>query len=172
MAELIHALGINWKLLIAQIVNFAILAFVLQRFVYAPIVKLLAERKKRIEDAEKNVIEIQKKLEGIKLLEEKTLSEARSRSGIMLKEAEKTALKLRGELVENAQREALKIIADGKKKLAEEEKSAALSLKRELGSLISLSIEKTVGDVLTKEAQKDLEEAAFKKALSFEGSHK
>jgi F-type H+-transporting ATPase subunit b len=56
MEEILHAFGINGKLIIIQIVNFAILAGVLTYFLYTPVLKLLSEReakiKKGVEDAE------------------------------------------------------------------------------------------------------------------------
>lgn len=56
MEEILHAFGIDWRLIIIQIVNFGILVGVLWYFLYTPILNLLSERetkiKKGIEDAE------------------------------------------------------------------------------------------------------------------------
>jgi F-type H+-transporting ATPase subunit b len=56
MEEILHAFGIDGKLIVIQIVNFAILAGVLTYFLYTPVLKLLSEReakiKKGVEDAE------------------------------------------------------------------------------------------------------------------------
>ncbi|HEX4799285.1 MAG TPA: F0F1 ATP synthase subunit B [Candidatus Paceibacterota bacterium] len=55
MEEILHAFGINGKLIVIQIINFAILASVLTYFLYNPILKILSEReakiKKGLEDA-------------------------------------------------------------------------------------------------------------------------
>mgnify|MGYP001588456271 CR=1 FL=1 len=47
--ELISKLGIDWKLLVAQIVNFFILLFVLYKFAYKPVLEMLEKRSKTIE---------------------------------------------------------------------------------------------------------------------------
>ena len=47
--ELLSNLGINGKLLLAQIVNFFILLYILKRFAYKPILKVLDDRKEKIE---------------------------------------------------------------------------------------------------------------------------
>jgi F-type H+-transporting ATPase subunit b len=48
MEEIIHAFGIDQRLIIIQIVNFAILAGALGYFLYTPILKLLREREEKI----------------------------------------------------------------------------------------------------------------------------
>lgn len=48
MQELIEQFGINWKLLIAQIINFGILFIVLKKFAYKPILDMLKERQEKI----------------------------------------------------------------------------------------------------------------------------
>jgi F-type H+-transporting ATPase subunit b len=56
MEEILHAFGIDGRLIVIQIINFAILAGALWYFLYTPVLRLLAEReakvKKGIEDAE------------------------------------------------------------------------------------------------------------------------
>ena len=49
--ELLTKLGVDWKLLIAQIVNFTILVSVLTYFVYRPLLDLLDARRERIRKA-------------------------------------------------------------------------------------------------------------------------
>ena len=49
MSELFSKLGIDWKLLIAQIINFLVLLFVLYKFAYRPILSMLEKRTKKIE---------------------------------------------------------------------------------------------------------------------------
>jgi F0F1-type ATP synthase membrane subunit b/b' len=45
-----EGLTIDWKILIGQLVNFAILFFVLKAFVYAPFLSLMKKRREQIED--------------------------------------------------------------------------------------------------------------------------
>ena len=60
--EIIRNFGIQPVLLLAQIVNFLIILYLLQKFFYKPIVKLLEQRKKRIEESLKNADLIEEKL--------------------------------------------------------------------------------------------------------------
>lgn len=56
MDALLEAFGIDWKLLIVQLVNFGILILALWQFLYKPVLKMLEERKalvaKGVADAE------------------------------------------------------------------------------------------------------------------------
>jgi F-type H+-transporting ATPase subunit b len=49
MSELISTFGINWKIMVIQIVNFGILLFALKHFVYGPVLHMLEKRRAAIE---------------------------------------------------------------------------------------------------------------------------
>jgi F-type H+-transporting ATPase subunit b len=49
MSELIATFGINWKIMVIQIVNFGVLLFALKHFVYGPVMDMLEKRRKAIE---------------------------------------------------------------------------------------------------------------------------
>ena len=49
MQQLLDQLGINWSLLLSQAVNFALLLIVLRVFAYRPLLKLLHDRREKIE---------------------------------------------------------------------------------------------------------------------------
>ena len=72
-----ESLGIDLKLIIIQIINFGLLLFLLTKFLYKPILRLLDERKKKIEESLANAQKIAE--EKVKLEEEKTkeITEAR-----------------------------------------------------------------------------------------------
>jgi|CXWL01.1.fsa_nt_gi F-type H+-transporting ATPase subunit b len=57
-----ESLGLDWKLLIAQVINFGLLFFVLKKVLYKPLIKSIDDRNKKISDALKNSQEIEKKL--------------------------------------------------------------------------------------------------------------
>src|SRR3989344_237183 len=99
MSELLHSLGIEWPILIAQLVNFAILLFILERFVYRPIIKLLDKRREDIATSAKRDEEIRAKLGEMDIARERVLTEARAQSQKILDEAKEDAERLRGEMI-------------------------------------------------------------------------
>ncbi len=50
MQQLVQQLGIDWRLLLSQAVNFALLLIVLRLYVYKPLLKIMHDRKLRIEE--------------------------------------------------------------------------------------------------------------------------
>src|SRR3990167_6839778 len=61
--DIFENFGIQPTLLFAQIVNFVIILYLLKRFFYKPILKVLDERKKKIEESLRNADLIETKLQ-------------------------------------------------------------------------------------------------------------
>lgn len=133
-----ESLGLDWKLLLAQMVNFGLLFFVLKKVLFKPLIKVIDDRNKKISGAVKNSQQIEEKLKDIE--EEKTK---------LLEKAKAEAKKEKEELVKVAQVEKEKIIEDAK-----------LSAKREVDKGLS-SIEQA-----KKDAVKDISDAYLKKLES------
>ena len=68
--DILSQFGVKPILLAAQVVNFLILLFILKKFLYGPILKVLSERRKKIEDSLKNVEEIEKRYNEMKEIRE------------------------------------------------------------------------------------------------------
>src|SRR5215472_3435483 len=60
--ETAEMFGWNWKLFLSQVISFCIVAFLLQRFAYKPILALLEERRRKIEEGQLNAEKIKKEL--------------------------------------------------------------------------------------------------------------
>src|SRR3989338_792281 len=106
MQELFSNLGIDWKILLAQIINFAILLFILQKFAYKPIVKMLNSRREEIEKADKHASEIDARIKNIEETKEAALAEARKESTKMIKKAETNAVEAAEKIMADAKAEA------------------------------------------------------------------
>lgn len=117
MEEFTKQFGIDWRLLLSQAVNFTIVLFVLQKFVYKPVARMLAERKQRIEEgiakaseadlrlldaqvvlkqkrreAEEHALALMHKAEGeAKIREAFMLEAARKKEADLMKEAHRAA---------------------------------------------------------------------------------
>lgn len=96
-------LGLDWKVLVAQLVNFGILLVILKRFLYKPLVKAIDERNKKISTALDDSKRIEEKLQNIEKKETELLELAREK-----------AKKEREEIIEMANKEREKMIEDAK----------------------------------------------------------
>lgn len=158
--EILESLGIDWKMLLAQAVNFGILVFVLAKFVLKPLMKSVDQRQAEIKESERNAEKISQQLEEARIAQDSILKEARNKSETILKDAEKSAAALRKGIVEDAKTEAARVVAAGEKKLEEDKRKFFTSMKNDLAEIVALSVEKTVGRYVTPEMEAKLSKEA------------
>ncbi|MDB5204450.1 MAG: F-type H+-transporting ATPase subunit b [Candidatus Taylorbacteria bacterium] len=168
MESFIHSFGIEWKLLIAQIINFGILAFVLFKLVYKPLLKVLDDRTAMVKDAEEKSSSIEAKLQEIKELEEKVLAEARANGAKLLKDAEISAKELRNKLEIDAHNHAEKIVKEAEARLMADQSKRDAEIRKEIVSVVATAIEATVGKYLDSGAKQKLNDEATKETLKVE----
>jgi F0F1-type ATP synthase membrane subunit b/b' len=91
MSELFGQLGINWRLLVTQGVNFFALLAILTFFAYRPLLRLLDERRKKIELGLQGAEEAQRRLDEIERLKSERLAKADRQALAAITQAEKEA---------------------------------------------------------------------------------
>jgi F-type H+-transporting ATPase subunit b len=168
MESLLHSFGIEWKLLIAQAINFGILVFVLWKLVYKPILRVLDDRSEMAKEAEAKSSSIESKLDEIKALEESTLAEARKRGAEIIKQTESSAQALKVKLEKDATEAASKVIREAESKMKSEQDKIHAELKSEMKEIVASAIESTVGKYLNADAKHKLADEAAKEALKVE----
>lgn len=161
MTELLHSLGIEWPILIAQIVNFAILLAILGKFVYKPVLKMLDERKEGVAKALEREEKAAAKLAAADVEREKILVAARAESQSIIDEAKKDGEGMKAKLIATAREEIAKMKADAEKRLKDERARLVTEVKGEIGGLIVDTIEKAFSDVLDARTQGRMVEQAL-----------
>ena len=109
-------LGIQPISLLLQSINFLLLLLILKKFLYKPILKVLADRKKKIEEGLSYSDKMKSEFEKSEKKRDEILVRARSDGKTIIEEAKRAAKKREEELLEKAQREAQEIIAKGSTK--------------------------------------------------------
>lgn len=154
--EILNQFGINPILLLAQVVNFLVLLFILKKFLYKPILKVLGERKQKIEDSLKNAEEIEKRLLETQQESEKVLAKTSAQAQKLMDDTKKELELFREEMRQNAKQEAERIIKEGQ----ESAQAEALRMKQEIMSkmaeIVAVGMEKITGKILNKKEQKDI----------------
>ncbi len=142
--EILAKLGIDWKLLIAQAVNFLILLWVLKRYAYKPILKALEARTQKIEQGLKDAEASQTKLQGVIEEEKKILSAAREEARSILVEAESNAKKRDAMMLDETKQKIDRMIAEADTHLAENQAKLLREAKAELASVVLLATERVL----------------------------
>lgn len=144
MSELIHQLGLDWKLLIAQGVNFLILLTALTFLVYKPLIKVVEERRKKIEFGLAGADEAERRLQEIEKIKEEKVAEADKNAIKIISDAEKRGGKRLEEILKNAEVKAEEVIAEAAR-VAEHKKTEELNrLTEKANGLIKEAIIKMV----------------------------
>lgn len=162
MSELIKHFGIDWKLLLAQAVNFFILFFLLKRFAYGPILKMLRKRREDIEKGIKFSKEAEEKMEQIEELKENTLKTANTQALTIVNKAEETGKVRKDEIIREANKKVETIVADAKKIIEEEKSKMGDEVYKNAQTLIELGLQKVIGKIPSAERDKKLIEEALK----------
>lgn len=156
MQTFIEKFGIDWKMMLAQLINFGIVFFILRAFAYKPILKLLDNRRKKIEDglafAEKSKSELAN-IENLKIEEAK---KAHLQSIEVIKGAEVSAGKVRDEIVAGGEVEKQKLIATGKALLNEQKARMEKGVYEQAVSLVEAALGKVLAKKEFKAEEKEL----------------
>jgi F-type H+-transporting ATPase subunit b len=145
METFVEKFGINWKLLIAQLINFAVIFLILRAFVYKPVLNLLDKRRKKIEDGLAFAEKAKTELSSIETLKADEMQKAQKKGMEMVKEAEGTATKVRDEIVKSGESEKEKIMATGKALIAEHKMRMEKGVYEQAVTLVEMSLSKVLG---------------------------
>ncbi len=165
-------LGIEPTLLAAQVVNFLVILFVLQKLLYKPILGMIEKRKKEIAEGLELTQKMREADEQLKIKQDKALAKAREDALEILEDAKKQAKDVEKELVAEAQTQAASIIERAKEEAEEIKKAAEASIRREAVDLAVVMAKRLLGDVMGAKEQhalidrrvKDLEAWAAKES--------
>lgn len=159
--EVLAKLGIDWKLLTAQAVNFLILLWVLKRYAYKPILKALEARTKKIEQGLKDAEASQTKLQGVIEEEKKILAAAREEARSILVEAEGNAKKRDAMMLDETKEKIDRMIAEADTHLADQQAKLLREAKEELAGAVLLATER----ILQNKVDAEVDAEVIKKSL-------
>lgn len=128
--ELFDTLGIDWGMLIAQLINYGVLLVALSVLLYKPILRMLDERRERISKSMEDSKRIQEQLRDIEKQRAASMKELDTKASALLADAKKQADASRAELVAAAQKEVEGMLERGRKQLEDEKRSMLGSLEK------------------------------------------
>ena len=142
MNELLTVFGVNWKLLLAQGINFALLLAILSYFLYKPVLRMIDERREKIaegvrtaERAARSLAEAQKKGDGI-------VGDASREAEALVKTARARAEEKGAEIVKSAEARAEGVLTDAATRAEEAKRQAIKESEKEITRAAMLAAEK------------------------------
>ncbi len=158
--------GFNVWMFLSQVISFAIVAFLLRRFAYKPILAVLEERRQRIAEGLLNAEKIKQQLAEAEQRYGEILSNANAAAQKMIEEARESASHVAERKQQEAVAAAEQILAKAREASAIEHERTMTQLKRELGRLVVDTTAKVTGKVLDANDQRRLQDEATRQLAS------
>jgi len=144
MQQLLDQLGINWQLLLSQAVNFVLLLIVLRIFVYKPLLKLLHDRRDKIEAGLVKAEEAERRLLEVDHIGIAKIKHAEAEAMGILKKTETDAKTLEAKLLAEVKRKEEDAVKSTATRLRSQEEESRRAMEKEAAALVRLAITKTV----------------------------
>jgi F-type H+-transporting ATPase subunit b len=154
--------GVDWPHLIAQIISFCIVCIILQRFAYKPVLNMLAQRRRQIDQSLADSEKIKADLARTGLERQQILAKANTQASQLIEEAHAAAARVEQIEMQKAIREAEQIVVKAREAAGQERAHMLYELKREVGRLVVQTTAMVAGKVLTDDDQRRLAEATDK----------
>lgn len=138
-------LGINWPLLVAQIVNVVLLVWILRTLIFTPVLNMLNERTKRIQDGLGDSDKIKDQLASIKRDYDAEIVKARHEAAGIVSLAQDRARAQEQEIIAQARVEAERIKNDAREQSMREREQMVSDLKDQIAGLVTTTATKVLG---------------------------
>ena len=151
LLEILGKVGFDWQVALANFVNFLIVFFILKKYAFGPIKKVILDRQEKIkqgiEDAEKAKNELLK----AEFEKEEVLKDARTQANMLVSEINKNKNEIIAEAKDKAENEAALVKTKSIEEISKMKSDFDQEIKEKGTDLILSGIEKLLNENLTKE---------------------
>lgn len=144
MSEMLTAFGIDWRLLVVNMVNFGLLVAGLWYFLYGPVMRMLEERRQRIADGLQDAQAAAEERAAIELSRASALAAAGQEADAIVGAARAAAGDKQREMIAAAQNTAAAVLKEAELQAEEAKTRAVAESKEEVAKLIVLGMERAL----------------------------
>jgi F-type H+-transporting ATPase subunit b len=162
LEQIARTFGVDWQHLIAQIISFSIVCFVLYRFAYRPVLAILEKRRQQIAEGLSNAENIKAELARTEARRQEKMAEVNAQATKMIEEARAAAKRVQETETQKAMAAAEQIMIKAREAAERDHDRMLAELKREVGRLVVQTTATVTGKILTPEDQQRLAEEAAK----------
>jgi F-type H+-transporting ATPase subunit b len=159
-----ESLGIDWHILLAQLINFGILFGILFVLLYKPVRRMLDERSARIRESMEQAEQVKEQLARTDEQVRTQMEAARREGQGILAQAAQMGERLKEEARGEAKREAETIVNRARAEIERERDEAIEDLRNQFVDLAIAAAEKVVSETLDKEKHRRLIEEVLEQA--------
>lgn len=155
---MLESLGINWKLLVFQIINFLLLFFILKKVLYKPVLNFLETRRKKIEEGLAKAEKFEEEWQKIKDAQKEEMLKTEKEAALIVEKARLYAENKGREILVLAQQKSDQITEDAKKDIMREKEKILEEVKKEAAGYIIFATEKILGRAIKDKDEKAMVE--------------
>lgn len=134
--DILTGLGIDWTILIVQLIAFLILTGVLAKYVYPVFMRIIDERQEKLDDAGKAAEQAEKKAEQAEAKIADSLKQARSEAAEIVATAKDEATQMIEKAENQAKSRSERIVAEAREDIEKDVLAARKALKSETAGLV------------------------------------
>lgn len=154
--QIFKEFGVNPILMVAQIVNFLIIIFVLKKFLYKPLLDMIKKRQEEIESGLDNSEKARLSLEKALRDEKDIVQKAQARASKILGQAKADALETKNNAEISAKKDSETLIEQARLQITEEAKLVEEKLTKNIGRIAISLLEKSLVGLFGKKEQEVL----------------
>lgn len=162
LQQLFDQFGVTWPKFIAQTIVFVIVYWVLNKYAFGPIVSVLAERRRRIAEAQENAEKIKQQLADADVRYKEILAKADAEAKALIDEARASAEAVREKRVQEAIAEAEGVIRKAHESIEQDRRKMEAEVKSAMVGLVAATASKVTGKILSADDQKRLNDETIK----------
>ena len=160
--QIFTTFGVTGPKLFAQCVLFITVYFILNRYAFGPVLKMLEARRQRIEEAQLNAEKVKRQLAEAELRYQEILRKANDDASRLLDETRTTNDAHIEQAAQQAIAKASAIMTRANEEIAQDRARMMIEVKNEIASLVLDTTSRIVGKVLTDDDRKRLTEETKK----------
>jgi F-type H+-transporting ATPase subunit b len=149
-------LGLNLPVLIANIVNFTVLLIVLRLVAWGPVMKMLDERREKIEASLSTAEQVKVQAAESERQVQEALESARREGQALIAQSQEIATRIQADARTQAQADSEAMLTRARSEIALERDQAIAELRGELADLTISAAEKVINQSLDKNAHQRL----------------
>jgi len=158
LSNVAHQFGVDWSNFIAQVILFAIVYLVLKTYAFKPVIAMLEERRRRIEEGQINAENIKRQLAEAQAKYEEILAKANADAQRLIEEVHASGDRLAEQRRQEAVAAAEQITLKAQEAMALERDRIMAELKQQLGRLVVDTTTRVTGKVLTPQDHQRINE--------------
>lgn len=155
-------LGIDGKLLLAQLINFALFFYIFKKYVAAPFSKFLNQEKNKEHEKEKLLEDAQKREKDLSSKEREMKNKMRAEFDAVVKKAQEAGSVRREEIIAQAKSDARLLVSKARKQIEDEIASSQQDMKKKVADLSIFIVENALADTLDEESSRKITQRILK----------